>query len=531
MASLPEPRSGAQSWLWQQPVLPNFRRQRSRLEILVKRGAFLAFCILTGLFYGLAFTLLPPQIFMYLGAPILLLALLIIWALPDVGRGPVRLLSGLFFLYLVVLILWPNYLALQLPGLPWISFRRLVAFPFAFIFLICLSVSHRFRDELSDVLRTAKPLTYMMIAFTIVQFVTIFLSPSITSSLNSTINHWFGTTALFFAAAWVLAQPGKAEKFINWSLATAFILCLIGVVEAYMQKVIWADYIPSFLQVGDEAVARILEGKLRDGRYRVTTTFSVSLSLAEYLALITPFVLHRLLRSTRVERMLVWAAFDVVLLAIIYSTQSRLGILGWIIAHAFYGCVWGFRRWSRSRSDIIGPAISLFYSVGAALFIIGMFTVPAIRNRTIGGGSSGFSDQSRIDQFAMMWPKLFQNPIGYGAGSSGEVLGYRSPGGLLTVDSYVITTLLDHGVIGFALYFGMLIYGGVKLTRIAFRSHDDHMNLALPIATALLVVFQVKLVLSQPDNHPFIAMLLGLAAVIIWRHERSERERASTSPA
>ena len=70
---------------------------------------------------------------------LLLLALLIIWVLPDVGRGPVGLLSKLFFTYLVVLILWPNYLALQLPGLPWISFRRLVMFPMALILLILVA--------------------------------------------------------------------------------------------------------------------------------------------------------------------------------------------------------------------------------------------------------------------------------------------------------------------------------------------------------------------------------------------------------
>jgi hypothetical protein len=80
--------------------------------------------------------------------------------------------------------------------------------------------------------------------------------------------------------------------------------------------------------------------------------------------------------------------------------------------------------------------------------------VPAIRNRTIGGGSTGFSDQARQVQFDMLWPKLFANPFGYGSGRSGEVLGYRLPGGLLTVDRYVITMLLDYDVIGFLLFAG-----------------------------------------------------------------------------
>lgn len=522
MATRPPGLLDFSSWTRRQPVLPNYRPPRTRLETFFKKGAFYAFCIFVGLFYGLAFTILPPQLALYLGGPVLLLALLIIWVLPDVGRGPVGLLSKLFFTYLVVLIVWPNYLALQLPGLPWISLRRLVMFPMGLVLLICLSVSQRFRSELMAALKAVKPLAYMMAGFTLIQILTIPLSAYPFYSVNLTVNFLFGTTAMFFVGVWVLSQPARTNRFVNFLIFSAFALCVMGVLEYWNQAVLWANHIPSFLQVQDEAVLRTLAGKLRDGRYRVTTTFSVSLSMAEYLALVTPFVIHRIMTSVRLERILFWGGFDLLLLLVINLTQSRLGVLGWILAHAFYGCVWGFRRWGRSKADIIGPAVSLLYTAGAILFMIGMFTVDAIRNRTIGGGSSGFSDQGRRDQFEMMWPKLFRNPLGYGSGRSGEVLGYRTPGGQLTVDSYVVTMFLEYGVIGCALFFGMFIYAAVKMMQVAWQSRDDASAIALPLACTILIAIQVRFVLSQTDNLPLLYMLLGMAAAVAWdAHKRA----------
>lgn len=465
--------------------------------------------------------MLPPQLAIYLGGPVLLLALLIIWVLPDVGRGPVGLLSKLFFTYLVVLSLWPNYLALQLPGLPWISFRRLVMFPMALVLLICLSVSGAFRSQLADVLRVTKPLFYMILGLTLVQFLTVFVSASPFYSLNVAVNNWFAITGAFFVACWIAADEDKREKFVKVTLFTVLTLCVIGFLENLNKAVLWANHIPSFLAVQDEAVTRMLSGYTRDGRYRVATTFSVSLSMAEYLALIVPFVIHRMMTSTRLERIALWGTFDLILLLTIYSTQSRLGILGWIVAHGFYICVWSIDRWRRLKADIVSPAIALIYPAGFAFFVFGMFFIPAIRNRTIGGGSSSISDQGRQVQFDLLWPKLFNNPFGYGSGRSGEVLGFRQPGGLLTVDSYVITTLLEFGILGFIFYFGSLIYCIVALTQIVLKTQQTSRDLALPLATALLVAIQVKLVLSQPDNHPFIAMLLGVSAAVIWSYKRT----------
>ncbi len=520
--SLPLMRPGFASGAKPAPVLPNFRRQRSRTESFLKHGLFLAFCVWLGLLYGFFYTMFPPQLLVYLVLPIGILAVLVIWALPDTDRAPTKLLRRLFFAYVLALILWPNYLAFQIPGLPWMTLRRLISFPMIAILLICYSTSSRFRTDMGAVVSSVRPIGYMIVGFMVIQFLTIFLSTSVAYSFNLTLNYWLSSVSVFFVAAWALMQPDRGRRMIGVLIGSTLFLCILGLFEYRNQALLWAGHIPSFLQVQDEVMLRYMSAPLRDGVYRVTTSFSVSLSFAEFLALVTPFVIHKLMKSTALGPILAWLAFDLMLLGMINLTQSRLGIVGWLVAHVVYGCVWGFRRWKAQKTDLIGPAVSLIYPLGAFLFFIGMFTVPAIRNRTIGGGSTGFSDNAREIQFDMMWPKLFANPFGYGSGNSGVVLGYRLPGGLLTVDSYMITLLLDYGVIGFGLFAGALIYAAVKTLQIAWRANTPELELALPIACALVIAIQSRLVLSQLDNIPMLYILLGMAAGLVWQARKAD---------
>lgn len=506
-------------------VLGSYRRQRSPLDRVFRAGGFATLCAILGLVYGVVWTMLPAQIFIFFLIPIALLALLVIWALPDTVAEPTPWIVTLLMTYLVGSIIWPNYLAFQIPGLPWLSLRRLVGIPLLVIFLISYSTSPVLRTSLHQALRSSKPVAVAIIALTVLQVLTMFASSNVPSTVSRTIKSWIEFTAIFFVAVWVMSNPANVKRLVNLLLFSAIVLCVIAGLEWANKGVIWANYIPSFLKIEDaDLLERLLSASVRDGQYRVIGPYAVSLSLAECLAIVSPFAVHKIMTNVRLERVLFWIAVDLMLFAAIEVTQSRLGTLGWIIAHASYGCIWAFRRWGRMKSDIIAPAISLVFPVGAFVLFVGMFTIPAIRNRTIGGGSTSLSDQSRLDQFSMMWPKLFRNPFGHGTGQSGEVLGYVDPGGRLTVDSYIITTLLDYGVIGLILLSVFLIYPIVKLIGIAWKGHDNEFDVALPLACALTVVVEVRLVLSQTENLGLIFLLVGTAVAVIHRYRSAEAE-------
>jgi hypothetical protein len=504
-------------------VLQPYKPQRAPLHRFLRHGAFLSMCILLGLMNGFLWVLLPPQLFLVFALPLAVLLLLVIWALPDVEHAPTRWVARLFLIYLGVTMLWPSYLAFQVSGLPLISIQRLAVVPLALLFVICYSISAAFRTDLKNVFDDSKWPLRLVAAFTLVQLLTIFWAQNVPYAISFTLKFWMQYTVCFFVAAWLAMSAGRDRSIVRLLVGAALILSVIASLEWFNHGVLWINHIPSFLQVEQEGLfQRFVEGAMRDGRYRAVGTYSVSLSLAEVLALSTPFIIHQMMKAKSIWIIALWGLADLLLLWGIETTQSRLGTLGWVVAHAVYGCLWAFRRWRRQRTDIVAPAVSLMYPIATLVFFVGMFTIPAIRNRTIGGGSTGASDQSRLEQFAQMWPKLKANPFGYGGGSSGTVLQYYDPGGLLTVDSYVITLLLDMGVIGFLLFAGLLIYLAVKMIQVAWSATDKHeVDLALPLACAFLVMIEVRLVLSQFDNHALLFALMGLGAALLSRARRN----------
>jgi hypothetical protein len=503
--------------------LPNFKQSPSLIGRLVKRSLLFTICVLLGLFYGFSFAILPPSLMTALGIPILILMLVIIWALPDVGYAPTTLLIRLFLIYVIVVPLWPNYLSLQIPGLPWISIRRLVVFPLFITFLICLSISAEFRGDLSKVLYHHKAIFRLLVLFSFIQVATVALSDSPSFSLNATINYIIANNAVFAVAAWALSKDKRADRYINLLLFSALFLCVFSVFEYRNLKPLWANHVPSFLALDGEMVSQYLTPVLRNGIYRVTSTFSVSLSFAEYLAIVSPFAFHKMISTHHIGRMLLWLAYDFFLLFVIVLTQSRLGILGWIVAHVAYILLWSAKRWATRKTAILAPAIALTFPVGALFLFVGMFTIPAIRNRTIGGGATGLSDDARRQQFDLLWPRLLENPFGFGTGRSGAELGYVTPGGFVTVDSYVITMLMDYGVLGFFAFAGIIIFAALRSLKVTWRSTGAAGDLAMPLTAAFGAVIQARLVLSQGDNLPLIFMLVGMSVALSYRCSLEDR--------
>ena len=124
----------------QEFVLPQYRSEsKPRTRILLLVLSVLVFFV-----YGYLFGMFAPQRLVQLGLPLLVLVALNVWALPELGAPPTNAISRLFFIYFLAIPLWPNYLAIALPGLPWITVMRLTSFPLVFLFLYSLSTSLAF---------------------------------------------------------------------------------------------------------------------------------------------------------------------------------------------------------------------------------------------------------------------------------------------------------------------------------------------------------------------------------------------------
>lgn len=171
---------------------PFWRRQR-----LLSAGVYLAALAAFGVTIGLT----AQNYIMLMMVPIALLCGLIIWALPETKNPPLRLIDILLVAFLVALMGWPDYLALSLPGLPWITAIRLTMVPLALILLTCLSVSRSFREQLVSIINTT-PLTWkFLVIFSAICGLSIAYSINPSASISRFVVSQFTWTLIFFSAA------------------------------------------------------------------------------------------------------------------------------------------------------------------------------------------------------------------------------------------------------------------------------------------------------------------------------------------
>lgn len=499
-------------------IVPPYRRAGS------KPRRVLLLLSLAGLVLGYHFALLAPHAVVPLLVPVAVLAGLVIWALPNMRSAPEKPLSSLLLAFLVALPLWPNYLAIALPGLPWITVLRIISGPMILLLLICLSVSPVFRQRMAESAAAIAPVPKLLMVLVLLQ--TASLAPAILTgggvgeSIEALVLAQMNWTAIFFLSAYISLRPGWPLHVVYALIAVAALLCLVGIQEARLGAVPWAGHIPAFLKIEDPLVQRVLGGSARaaTGIHRVQATYTTSLGFAEFLALVTPFILHIAVRGKRFWARLAAIAFLPLLFWVIMLTDSRLGVVGYLLSCLFSLFIHGMLKWRSDKRSLIGPAIVLSYPALFAGFLISTFFVPRLSRMVWGGGAASYSTQARIDQWDRGLDLLAANPLGYGIGRGGITLGYVNQAGQGTIDSYFLLILLEYGVIGFALFFGLFalaVWKGAKAI-FDYRPGGEE-SLLVPLTIILANWIVIKSIFAQPDNNPIIFAILGMMSALIWR--------------
>lgn len=474
--------------------------------------------------YGFFFALTTTFFLLQLAVPLIVLALMIVWVLPETGKAPTGLLNKLFFAFLVALLCWPDYLALALPGLPWITAIRLVAVPLATVFLLALSQSRAFRAELTEILAGA-PLVWKLLAiFSVIALLSVGVSSDPAQSVSKFVVAMLYWVLIFFVACWVFTRRGRATAFGYLIWFVAIYVCLIGIQEARHSAIPWADNIPSFLKIEDESVQRILSGKSRaaTGIYRVQSKFTTPLGLAEFLAYATPFILHFAVTGRRIWERLGALLTIPLVFHTINATDSRLGMVGFFTTFLLYLLAWGVYRWRRDGASLFGPLTVIGYPVVVVSFFAASLLVGRLRAMLWGDGSQQFSDQSRKLQFASGVPKVFNRPWGHGIGQGAETLGFTNSAGVLTIDTYFLLVALEFGVIGFAVYYTMFGTAAWQAAKASMRQVDRDTGFLVPLAIALTNFIIIKSIFSQQENHPLIFAMLGAVVALLYRMDRHD---------
>lgn len=466
--------------------------------------------------------LLPAQLLFLLAIPLLVAVGVILWLLPDGAEPPVPLLATLLVCFVGLNTVWPNYISIDLPGLPWINPQRIAAFALLAVAMWSYSTSLTMRAEISATLNTVN---FLKIAFWIFWAATVF-SLVFSDHPGASISKWFNNqifwTGIFMLAVWIGTKGDVPERVIRVILWTTIVVSLEIIYEYHIRQVPWLDHIPSFMTVDQAYLVNVLKSQGRAGTdiYRAHGPFTVSLVCAEYLAIVFPFLIHEMITAPGIVRKVLMFTGSIAVLVAMWLTNARSAMVGFFLALFLYGGFAAYRFWKRERQSLLGVSTLAMMPIVAVAFLCLAITWPRLHNMTFGGAQHQPSSIAREVQWAMGWPKILHNPVGYGVGRSGQVLGYSNLGGQLTIDTYYLSVLLEYGFVGFAafvtVFFGQLFVG----LRLYLRALPGTESLSGPISIALLNFIVIKAVSSTEFNMPLVFVLLGFMIAIAWRQNQ-----------
>lgn len=499
------------------PLLAGYRRpgpgKGRRIALYI---ALAALFIGWGFYFGLS----APFRIMPLVSPLPLLVLLIIWVLPAGEYAPTRAIEPLYLAFFAALVLWPNYIAVVLPHLPWLTLLRIFVTPLILIFLISISVSARFRATLGAAIGSAPVIWRLLAAFVGLQTFSLLLSDRPVLSFNDYLVDQLNHTFIFIVSCYVFLTPGFSERWAKAYLAMVYFVCGVGLWEWSIGMLPWAGHIPSFLRVETDLVANILDGAQRASLkvHRVQGMSVQPLAMAELLGLAAPFALHIAMNRYPLVLRILGAFYLPLALFLIELADSRLGNVALLSAVLFYILIWAGLKWRQNKQSLIAPALVLLYPALMAMTLVGTFFVRPLRVAVWGSGAQRGSTDARAMQWDLGIPKIITHPFGHGIGQAAKKLGYVNPAGKGTIDSHYLTILMDFGPLGYLLFYGLFAYAAWLAARIViyFRPKGDTMIL-LPLMVAMLQFIIIKSVLSLDHNHPLVFMMLGGIVALSYR--------------
>lgn len=480
--------------------------------------------ILLAAFYGLMSSVLPMQLLIVPTLPILLGVVMILWLLPDVGGVHEAWMRASMQWYVLLNVMWPTYVAINAPGLPWISATRVAITALIVPAVVNFATSSDFRQRISTAMATIPFIQKAFWVFWGTTALSLLFSVNPLFSINKFANNQIYWTMMLGLSAWLATSSGFSLRIGRMLAWTIMIVGAIAINEFRVAAVVWLPYLPSWLQADDHVLDIVgsHNGRLGTGEYRVRGTFAGALYFAEYLAITLPFAVHMLFQTDRLWKFCLVALGVLATLIAMYFTGSRSAALAMVLTPLLYGFMVSWRIRKQQPSSLAASAVLFAYPTMVVFVSALVVFWRRLHVMIIGGGQHQASTDARATQWASGWPKVLSRPFGHGPGNSGEVLGFYNPGGELpTVDSYFLTLLLDYGFIGLAafltLMFGSIWYGFQAYN----RAREAEMRMLAPICIALFNFTIIKAVSSTEGSMPIIFILIGCVIGLTAQQQRA----------
>jgi O-antigen ligase len=484
--------------------------------------------IALGIVVGLAAVVLPPM-----GAfgIVTVAAAVLLWVMPDLPLVWAGLIRKAFFVTLVADLSVPFYYMVQFAGLPWISARRLATFALIVPFLIAVAASSDVRHRIAERIRASFLIFICVAGFFAMSALSVFTSvlPTVSiSALTDAILSWY---VPFFALIYIARDNDDIVFILKIICFCALFNAAAGILEARIEHRFFIDIFPrgmlDTLIENNPNLANLLPSPsdYRNGVFRASSTFITPLSFGEFEIIAIPiglfFALHR---KSLFERTLGWAVVLGGLLGV-YVSGSRGAWVGLIASLTVFVVGWSIREAMNSKASL-APAIGGLVGAVGFVVVIALITFShSTHDMVLGGAAQANSTEARHVQWVAALPFIRANPItGHGFQIGGYVIDS-------SVDSYVISLLLETGIPGLLFFAGMLlipVWYGLR----SYLSDSSESGAAAGAVACSFVAYAVyRLALSQKENHMLIFSLLAIIVVLNYEYVRKRvPERLSSKP-
>lgn len=489
--------------------------------------ALFVLLVLMSAYAGLFLAVVGARAVSLVAVPLAVMSGIVLWMLPDIDRDFKLPYLGLVLSYVVGSAMWPNYLAIVLPGLPWVTPPRLILALMLVMMTVHLSQHAASRQAIGDIILHDKIAARFYLMFWMVAIAVLPLAPSFSSSLNYTIMQ----ELLIFAPVLIVALLLRNIENIRPILLAIVLGCiftmLVAILENYMQQPPWMNFIPSFINADPALLQSYLSPQARAGQgsYRVRATFGIVLFYTEYLAIIFPVLFHFMLKFTGKKRFL-FAPLILLMLVVVWYANARTAVIGLfltlfgsaalaIIKQVFY----------KTGGDRLKALISVTFIGMAVVASIGAIASShRLQMYTIGGAQHAGSNEGRDTQWANTWEQLKTNPVGVGLGNSTSFVGIEFIPGVPIIDSFYINLLVDVGVLGFLGFMGFvvrMIWLGIQTH---LRSDNELEDMAGPLALGMLAFLIISYVVSTTDNN-YIVFIFATCILALNRQQQQRLAR------
>ena len=387
---------------------------------------------------------------------------------------------------LVLLILWPAYIAYKADTLPALSPDRLILF-----LLIIFSLLHIvYKTRKANNTRNYKIIILLVLCYFLWNIVTsVVASNDMTSSITATLN-WFIIGPFILIASFLFVDSEvKINKILTTIIISIFIVNIFGLIEIYLGRNLFEHLLITenkYTLIGSSSASR-------DGLYRARSVFSNPLVYAQFLLAVIPLQLYIYQKSKGLILNMFLSINIVLSIFLVYTTGSRAG-LGFVIIIPFL--IQYISLYKKKYFKYLSLIFIIIGILGASVFInnyieSNRFVIDNLNEMNIHGKVSeeDISTFARIIQFEYGSKSISAHPL-FGIGF-GQAVKAVYP--LISIDNYYLTMIISTGIIGLLFLVTFIFLVITRSIRSIRLYHDD---LIIYLLVSFLIIIGYYLILS-----------------------------------